>query len=843
MVKTRGIHSPILMKQHLLTAAAAAILSAGAFALLAWAEDAADATVTMEYDDRMDAEEFFDEVAADAGVSLDNYTVSVTCQDVTSWQVSAGKKTSKKDTAVIDIDGSGTTVSALCSSGAEIRAAGTGTATLELTSADGSDVIGVEVTVEPAELTIMFVAGQSNVAGWCSDSTGHQPEYSVACEDGTVYSTYVPTTNLIRSGSIAGVTFSTACTESNASSFVAGALTGDNAAFSISGSGLAYAVDALTEDGSGKTGMDSALAYEWNQLTGDKVWVVNAAWGGSSITTWVPGASNYERAEAVCDLALQTLSAEVSAGHFTEGDQLMFWLQGESNLAMDAETYYGYFSDMYDGFVSDFPSLDGIGIVMVRASTGEYDTDDELEMTGPRIVQYTMGNSTSFPLLYVVSNANEQWVSDSGVSSYFTGKYGSTIDASDYPIRKTASTPATMDEVHSDIHYSQIAHNENGITAADGMYGALYGTDATSSVGWYNHDGSAVTSYTGYSFTDNVLVPVASPAYTGKQVTINKSGVSNYNILLGMVPQGKTASGTLTASYGSGKTSSVSVSITGVSSSHTGFYEMGGTWYYLKNGTFDDTLTDVIKGTVNGTTGWWYVKNGVVSFTDTVAKNSNGWWRIENGMVNFNFTGYAENSNGWWYIEDGKVQFGVTSIIRGTVDDTTGWWYVVDGKVTFTTTVAKNSNGWWYVKNGMVDFTHYGVEKNSNGWWYLKGGKVQFGVTDVIKGTVNGTTGWWYVKNGMVDFTHYGVEKNSNGWWRIEAGKVNFDFNGFAENSNGWWYLEGGKVQFGVTGFISGTVDGQSGTWYVKNGQVMTNYTGSATAGGVTRSVVNGKAS
>ena len=227
-----------------------------------------------------------------------------------------------------------------------------------------------------------------------------------------------------------------------------------------------------------------------------------------------------------------------------------------------------------------------------------------------------------------------------------------------------------------------------------------------------------------------------------------------------------------------------------VSASFTGFAKNGDSWCYYVNGSIDKNKTDVIQGTVNGHSGWWFVKGGKVQFTDSVEMNKNGWWVIRSGMVDFNFTGLAQNANGWWYCRNGKVDFNYTGL-------------------------AQNTNGWWYCRNGKVDFNYTGFAKNSNGWWYCEKGKVRFNKTDVMEGKVNGQSGWWFVKGSKVQFIN-SVEMNKNGWWVIRSGMVDFSFTGIASNSNGSWYCKNGKVQFGY----SGNIKYKGKTYIISNGRV-----------------------
>ena len=118
-------------------------------------------------------------------------------ETVDSYKVSEGRKTNSKDEHVL-ISGQ--------DAKHDIIAAGTGSAkvilvpekTAEETDASDTaeqalDAIEVDISVEAATLTVMFLSGQSNMEGYSSDDTGYHPEDSVVCEAGQVYSTYVPT--------------------------------------------------------------------------------------------------------------------------------------------------------------------------------------------------------------------------------------------------------------------------------------------------------------------------------------------------------------------------------------------------------------------------------------------------------------------------------------------------------------------------------------------------------------------------------------------------------------------------------------------------------------------------
>ncbi len=851
-----------------------------------------DLSLALSYDDRYDLSEL---QGISSGTDYVIYqTEYADGQGITSYRVSEGTNTGEADEALLTLD-----------DGTEAIATGVGSGTVWLVRADqedalrkaleegdGSDnnnsqetidVYKIAVTVEPATLTVMLLAGQSNMEGYCSTNAdaGYDKGASIASEEGVVYSTYAPWSSDI-GPDITGISFSEYCTLSNYSSkagdFVAGSLQGDvtngtkSDPANMSGGTLEYPLNSLTKAGGGKTGPDSGLAYEWSQRTGDKVWVVNAAYGATAISRWLPSSGDcYARMTGIWKNVEQTYEAEIAAGHYSAGEKLVFWLQGESDRSRDAVDYESDFAKLYDGLETQVDP-DGIGIIMVRASTGTNRDADDLEMNGPRIAQYWLGSgNSSYDNVFVVTNANEQWVTDSGVKTYFQNRYGSALS---YPTHSGKTTlPTTVNAVHYDIHYSQIGHNENGITAADGMVEALSGSSAPSSVSWRDGSGQTVSSLTLELVTDTAIaVPVAEPVYTAKQLTWESmsGSVISYDAASGIVKATSELSiGTenLVATAG-GKTATLPVTVStpldlsGVAgSNYTGLYKYNGIWWYLKNGIVQPDY----EGLAENEYGLWYVKNGRVDYTYTgFAENSSGKWYMEDGKATLEKNGVIKDTTGaigtegnWYYVVGSKVQTGFTGL--ADYKNENGWWYIQNGVVDFSAnTVAKNKNGWFYVTGGKVDFSYNGFGENKNGKWYCEGGQVTFNKNGVLKDTTGaigtkGTwyyvvgsqvqtgftglanyrneNGWWYIRRGEVDFSACTVAKNNNGWFYVTGGKVDFSYNGFGENNYGKWYVDNGQVTFGTNSVLkddTGAI-GTKGTWYyVVGSQVQTGFTGLA---------------
>ena len=449
----------------------------------------------------------------------------------TSYQVGYGVEENKVlDTAVVTLDGN------------TLVATGIGTALVKI---DGETY---EITVTAAPISLLLLIGQSNMRG----SEGNADQ-SIVCPDGMVYATFGDDR-----GDAEGI-----MNVNNATNFAASALTGAYSTVNVNGNTdnlNYYPINSLTEAGKGTFGPDSGFAYEWVKQTGEKVWVVNAAHGGSSMTSWQPGATNFKEAVLLFNACQETLRKEIAAGHFTLSHMGYFWCQGCSDYNWTAEKYVTQYLAMHNGLKSamafDHDSDDTTascifefaGIIPVRAghdyndgyredvytdttSNRFYESFLDLQMTGPRVAQYWLCNNPELEDIWLVCNAGEDWVwmpdGTNGVSKYFQNHYANgTVDYTTQVAQKTAwYTPTTPKEVHDSIHYNQIGYNEVGRESARNaliMLGEIQAPQVETKVellGWdgYTNVDKISASLTGNSGT--LIVPKVYPVWKSKDIS------------------------------------------------------------------------------------------------------------------------------------------------------------------------------------------------------------------------------------------------------------------------------------------------------------------------------------
>ena len=494
--------------------------------------------IVLKYDDRYDLSGKTVEVI-DAGIP-------------TSFQVGFGVPEYTLDAAVITIEDD------------TLIATGTGSAFLKI------DGLLHEVIVSPAPISLILLIGQSNMQG----SEGNEDQ-SIICPDGMVYSTYGDRYNM---------------TVSNATNYAPSALTGAGSLLNVNGSTEKleeWPVYLLNEKGVGKKGPDSGFAYEWVQQTGEKIWVVNAAHGGSAISSWQSSGDNYKEAIALFSACQETLKQEIAAGHYTLSHMGYFWCQGCADASMTAEQYVNKYLTMHENLKStlafdhdDDRSTDLIvfefaGIIPIlygaesyRAGTYQdknnytyYESFELLRFNGPRVAQYWMTSNPDLPDIWNVCNIGENWVwmpdNTNGVSDYFNAHYeNGRVDYQTQVEQDEAwYTPTTPKDVHDSIHYNQIGYNEVGREATRNaliLLGDIPEPDVEVTVEFLAWDGyTRLTeinpSTTGKSST--LVVPYVSPVWKSKEVSYTLEGELTW-VYCDLLASSAQASGTLRASVG-----------------------------------------------------------------------------------------------------------------------------------------------------------------------------------------------------------------------------------------------------------------------------------------------------
>ncbi|MBR5289500.1 MAG: DUF4886 domain-containing protein, partial [Erysipelotrichaceae bacterium] len=440
------------------------------------------------------------------------------------------------------------------------------------------DDVVYDITVETAPISLILLIGQSNMRGSEGDA-----DQSIVCPDGMVYATFGDDR-----GDTEGI-----MNAKNATKFAASALTGQYSTINVEGTTehlSYYPLNSLTEDGKGTIGPDSGFAYEWVKQTGEKVWIVNAAHGGTSITTWVENATNFKEADLLFSACQETLRKEIAAGHFSLSHMGYYWCQGCSDAGWTAEKYATTYLSMHESLKKNLTfdddsnpatpdaELEFAGIIPVRAgnassicyregtyevtTTAKYhESFKDLRMTGPRVAQYWMTNNPELEDIWLVCNISEDWVTmpdgTNGVSSYFQKHYANgTVDYTPQVAQKTSwYTPTTPAAVHDSIHYNQIGYNEIGRESVRNtmVYLGINEPEETeTTVEFVSWDGfSTISEMKAYKnpASGSLVVPMVSPVYKSKEVTYALSEGLSY-AYYDLLTESVLTTGALTASNG-----------------------------------------------------------------------------------------------------------------------------------------------------------------------------------------------------------------------------------------------------------------------------------------------------
>ena len=358
--------------------------------------------------------------------------------------------------------------------GKSVYADGCGTATVCL--ANGSKV---NVIVEASDISLFFVTGQSNASGdhSFSDATSENyqkyhhtyADYFIRTAPTMAYFTFtgqaLSLTGDYNPENSVTDTLDWDSIDSNDQKFV------DPKVFSIPVGSTSF----------GNAGWSAALAHEWVEQTGERVWIVNASHGGHGIAEFEPSAdgtpvdNDYYQAVAVFNEALKTLYAEVDAGHFTLSHMAYYWFHGCADYQQTEEYYTTGFSKMHLAMQADVVynhagvehKLEYCGLMDIRSkhdSSGN--SYAEKYLTGPRLSHYQAAGATTgvFHNVYIASNVTERWLGDDqNVVDYFLETYGS---AENFKKIFGYDMPTTRWELHPNVHYLMKGHNEMGMDCA-----------------------------------------------------------------------------------------------------------------------------------------------------------------------------------------------------------------------------------------------------------------------------------------------------------------------------------------------------------------------------------------
>lgn len=517
-------------------------------------------TISLYYDDRYTFNSKVQKIYTSTNENIKNHMV------VTSYKCGS----THRDKAVVTVD---------ASNSKKIIATGCGSVVVKL--ANGSVY---KIKVKAAPISLFLLIGQSNCEGSLFSKTDSNIQkcknQRLLNKEGTVYNTYIASTEK-RNKQIGWYHSSWKnLTAYNASSFLPASLT-DNSD-SVDWKHL----NNLTTKGRGKSGWDSAFAYRWHKLTGEKVWLVNAAIGGTSIKEWQPGKTKrnnyFWRAVGLYQAAEKLLNKEIKAGHYKLRHKGYFWHQGEQDERhpLSASSYTRYFKTLHKALMKELQGkgcgylnkkIEFGGIVMVRAGEDEqaaYSLKD-VRMTNVRRALFTIAQSRdpAFLNVHLVSDLADEWTTSLAVSSYFKKTYGSQAKyASENPTYKATSMPKTLKELHPTIHYSQLGYNELGRDIASNLcYTMKYvkRPKATTKVSFYGLDGykSVSKELVLYPAEDTTLVVKVYSVYLSKTLSWHNSSRANLNLGKLIMPN-KNCTGVITASISGGKSASIQISNT-----------------------------------------------------------------------------------------------------------------------------------------------------------------------------------------------------------------------------------------------------------------------------------------
>ena len=334
-------------------------------------------------------------------------------------------------------------------------------------------------------MSLFMITGHSIGAGVQGDAA-----LSVVCPDGQVYSSF-GTNNLPAATAGVGIGFAA--------------------------ENKAPKIYALNQGGGGTVGEGGGIGLSWNRLTGEKVWIINVAVGGTCLKNWLPGTTAYSNAVRQYTRAAAILDNEIAAGHYTLSHTGVIYHSAANysyqNVEFTDADLQVWFDQFWGGLKSELDAdIDGDGEgdapkfcafvpIWTKSAMYVYNTD--------KPAMYCMSASADYPDMFTASVCCRDWLTDGGVYENFPEPDYVTQNGT------TPERPLTFNEVFASdrVHLKQVGYNALGMDIAVNVFNYLYADSALSSFALMQTDGVSevsdnVTLTCGEALT---LVPVTEP--------------------------------------------------------------------------------------------------------------------------------------------------------------------------------------------------------------------------------------------------------------------------------------------------------------------------------------------
>lgn len=493
--------------------------------------EAVPMNIALEYDDRK-------ELTAILGQAPVN--VEISNEKVFSYKVG----TQEKDDHVIIYENG------------KLIAAGIGTADLTVNGTTH------KVTVTSATLSLFMITGHSVGAG-----DGGSIGQSVLCEAGQVYSTHRPYALTSGEGGLGYGAGVYRVAQKDSSGNVVDITSQQH-------------LDAFTAEGIGTMGEGSALGYRWNQLTGEKVWVLNLAVGGSCLNEWQTGVKGHATwTEYHFDTAVKTfgyaqtiVKNEIAAGHYEFGHMAMLYHNGVNDANYPGwtdEQIEADYEAMWNGFKNalatdmdgdgDTEAMEGLGIMPFYNFTNRY--NDLFD----KPAGYYMASSAQYPDVFLASNIYFNWMKQEGLSTFPTPNYpvqnGTTLKVPE-SIAHSANGGTSENSVFckaDNMHPTQVVYNAVGMDLAENLYAYLHEAHETTQLVLKDQAHNVVTHLDMTVGDAKHLVPYITPNVKGN-VTYTAEGAVSLKYPLQVVAN-EVGTGTITAKVGDMVLATVTVTV------------------------------------------------------------------------------------------------------------------------------------------------------------------------------------------------------------------------------------------------------------------------------------------